>query len=304
MGLEILTTAIVYVIVLFFYGRAIRQARKELPGKPLILPFLLRISSAAVLSVLCFSSEGLDRTYLSSYAFLLCVTLLYSLSKVYEVGRLTYEKKTMALLAKQKKEQFEMSKKNIDYINIKCHDLRKQIALLQGGKVSNEKLQEIEKNISIYDNMAHTDDATLDTILSEKGLYCEREGIRFTCMADGKLLSFLDISDVCAIVRNLLDNAVEATEKIQDRSKRLISLTIRKERNLLHIECYNTYDGILKKEKDTIATRKEDHLEHGFGLKSIRYSVDNYNGRMRLSTKDDVFTADILITIPVEPLVP
>ena len=298
MGLELAVMAAVYLVVFFFYGKYIRRITDKIPVRKLIPPFALMLGAAAVLSVFCFSATGADRILFSTYAALLCLTMLYAMYMVYEAAHLFYERKTLRAVAAKQKEQYEISKNNIEYINIKCHDLRKQIDLLRGGKVSDEKLNELRERVSIYDSAARTGNETLDVILSEKGLYCEREGIRFTCMADGKRLAFLDAVDLCAIFCNLLDNAVEAVMKIPDRENRMISLQVAPLGNLVHIVVYNNYTEEAVRENGTFRTTKEDRRDHGFGLKSVRMAVEQYRGEMKIYTGGGVFSVNILLPLP------
>lgn len=298
MGIELAVMAAVYLLVFFFYGKYIRRITESIRASKLILPFSLMLGAAAILSVFCFNATGTTRILLSTYAALLCATMLYAMYMVYEAAHLLYEKQTLRAVAAKQKEQYEISKNNIEYINIKCHDLRKQIDLLRGGKVSDEKLNELRERISIYDSAARTGNETLDVILSEKSLYCEREGIRFTCMADGETLAFLDAVDLCAIFCNLLDNAIEAVMKIPDREQRMISLKIAPLGNLVHIVVYNNYAEETVLENGAYCTTKADRRNHGFGLKSIKMAVEQYRGEMKIYTNGGVFSVNILIPLP------
>lgn len=294
--LEFSVMLVIFLLVFFFYGKYIRRATEDLQGKKLILPFALMLGAAAVLSVFCTGQTGEVRILLSCYALLLCATMLFAMYQLHEVGRLLYEKKTIRAVAVKQKEQYEMQKRNIDYINIKCHDLRRQLELLRGGKVSDEKLQEMQRGVSIYDSFAHTGNETLDVILSDKGLYCEQEGIRFTCMADGAKLNFLDAVDLCAIFCNLLDNAIEAVMQVQEKDQRMISLKVTCVGNLVHIGIFNNYAHV--EGQGTFQTTKQNAQEHGFGLKSVRMAVEQYKGEMKVYAKNGVFNVNILLPVP------
>lgn len=297
-AIELGVMAVVYLFVFFFYGKYARRITEDVRGHKLILPFSLMLGAAAILSVFCVNATGTTRILFSIYASLLCATMLYAMYMVYEAAQLLYEKKTLRAVAAKQKEQYEMSKNNIDYINVKCHDLRKQIDLLRGGKVSDEKLRELRESISIYDSVARTGNETLDVILSEKGLFCEREGIRFTCMADGESLAFLDAVDLCAIFCNLLDNAIEAVMKIPDRERRMISLKVAPLGNLVHIVAYNNYEEAAVLENGAFRTTKSDRRDHGFGIKSVRMAVESYRGEMKIYTQGGVFSVNILLPRP------
>lgn len=285
----------VYLVVFVFFRKYISRVTEEVQWKSLIFPLALMMAAAAVLSVFCSDYTGVARILMSTYAVLLCAAMLFMLHKVYEVCRLTYEKKILCAINAKQREQFEISKSNIEYINIKCHDLRKQLDLLRGGNVTDKKIEELRRNISIYDCSVHTGNKTLDVILSEKGLYCEREGIKFTCMADGAKLDFLDTMDLCAIFGNLLDNAIEAVMKISDPSRRLISVKVDAVGNMVHICVYNNFEHELVGGSDGYRTTKPDKLDHGFGLLSVRNTVETNGGQMKITACDGVFCVDILL---------
>lgn len=64
-----------------------------------------------------------------------------------------------------------------------------------------------------------TGNKVLDTVLTTKSLYCNKHGIIFTCVADGTLLDFMDVMDICSIFGNALDNAIECEMKIPEKEK-------------------------------------------------------------------------------------
>ena len=299
---EFLVTASVFAFMFFVYRRMIAGAADILESEKLILPFALLLVFAVVFSVLGFNYDSpRERLLLGGYAALLCMVMLYAMYKVSQIARAVNEKRTAQALAAKQKEQYEAYRKNIDYINEKCHDLKRQIEYLRGGVVSDEKIAEMKRIISIYDNTASTGNETLDVILSENGLRCEREGISFTYMADGALLSFMDAVDICAVFCNLLDNAVEAASHIAERDRRMISLRISRMGNLAHIVAINSYRLPLERDEDGFRTTKQDKAAHGFGLKSIKAVVGAYNGEMKIYADGGVFEVNILLPVPEVP---
>ena len=99
-------------------------------------------------------------------------------------------------------------------------------------------LDEIERSIQIYDSTItiETGNEVLDTVLTEKSLYCEQHQITMTCVADGSKLGFLDGVDVYAIFGNALDNAIESVSKVPEPEKRLIAVSVWSRSGLLLIQ--------------------------------------------------------------------
>jgi sensor histidine kinase regulating citrate/malate metabolism len=132
------------------------------------------------------------------------------------------------LLLEKEHEQYRLSKENIAIINQKCHDLKHQIRAVR--KVTEEErdqyLREVEESISIYESIVQTGNEVLDTILTEKSLYCREKGITISCVADGKLLEFINPMDLYSLFGNALDNSIEAVEQFEEEEKRQIDVLI------------------------------------------------------------------------------
>lgn len=198
-------------------------------------------------------------------------------------------------------EHYKLSKENIQLINVKCHDIRKYLSSLymQETKMrpDDKFKREMERSIRIYDALVRTDNEALDVILTEKSLYCAKHHIRMTCMADGKLLGFIDEMDLYSLFGNLLDNAIESVQKIGEENKRVINLDVRGAESFLRIQVENYYCGeVVFKDKFPVTTKKDTDF-HGFGFRSIQMVVDKYGGIMQIHTCDDIFSVNILIPL-------
>lgn len=106
----------------------------------------------------------------------------------------------------------------MELINIKCHDLKHWFQRLQGlsGSAYEKEAKEIQKALTIYDSMFQTGNQILDTILTEKKLYCEYNKINMTCIAEGEKLDFLSESEICSLFGNIVDNAVTAVSHLEE----------------------------------------------------------------------------------------
>ena len=198
--------------------------------------------------------------------------------------------------------QYKQSRESIDLINYKYHDLKHQIAVLrcEDDPVKREEfLKRMEEEISQYEAQNKTGNKVLDTVLTSKSLYCAKHGITFTCVADGKLLDFMDVMDICSIFGNALDNAIECELKIADKEKRLIHVTVSQQKNFLILRFENYYEGGLHYKEGKLVTTKKEKKYHGYGLKSIRYTVNRYEGAISIDTKENWFDLKILIPIAI-----
>lgn len=194
--------------------------------------------------------------------------------------------------------RYEQDKQIHEAINIKCHDIRHQIAAL-GEEGYKGELEKIGKLVNIYDTAPHTQNAALDVILGGKMLACNNQGITLTCLADGRRMGFMEDSDIYALFGNILDNAIEATLAVPDAEKHMISLTVGTTGDLLLIESQNFFHGELTFKEGLPETNKENKDYHGFGTRSIRILTEKYGGDLKLSAQDGVFSLSIMLPIPV-----
>ena len=201
-------------------------------------------------------------------------------------------------LRQQMKEQYEMTRENIDLINHKCHDLRHQIAGLRFVKDNQQRddtLREIEKSVMIYDLSVKTGNEVLDTVLTEKGLICADNQITWTCMADGSKMDFISPVDIYTIFGNALDNAIESSRKLPEKDRRIIRVVVRQEYGGAFIQISNYYDSISSLPDGRLETTKADKENHGFGLSSIQRIVKSYGGTMNIETNGGIFLLSLLI---------
>ena len=198
--------------------------------------------------------------------------------------------------------QYLLSRETIEMINRKYHDIKHLIAALRAepdAQVREQWLQAMEEDIQAYEVQNKTGNRVLDTVLTGKSLYCQNQGIELLVVADGKLLSFMDVADICTVFGNALDNAIECEQKIPDKSKRIIRLVLSAQKQflLLKVENYCPFHADFR--DGLPATTKEDPSNHGFGLKSIRHTAQKYGGSITAAIEDDWFVLKMLI--PMEP---
>ena len=196
--------------------------------------------------------------------------------------------------------QYKQSRESIELINYKYHDLKHQIAVLRSEedpKKREEFLNRMEEEIRQYEAQNKTGNKVLDTVLTTKSLYCAKHGITFTCVADGTLLDFMDVMDICSIFGNALDNAIECELKIPEKEKRLIHVTVSKQKQFLILRFENYCEETLQYQEGTPVTTKKEKEFHGYGLKSIQYTVNKYDGAVSMNLEDNWFELKVLIPI-------
>ena len=247
----------------------------------------------ALLIVFSDMRQSSDIGYIigSIYTVANCLFILYILKYIIATENLEVDKRTLEQRLRLEGEQLAASKETIDIINIKCHDMKHQIALLR-RQTNSEILDKLEQTIDIYDLSLQTGNVALDILLAEKGLVCKSKSIKFTCIADGGQLSFINEVDIYSLFGNALDNAITAVENL-DEDKRTVAITVKQSVGLvsIHIENYCAHhyeysDGLP-------VTTEPDKNYHGFGMKSIKSIIEKYHGFMDVSDSDNVFKLNI-----------
>ena len=198
---------------------------------------------------------------------------------------------------KSKYQQFEIAEKNIQFINMKCHDLRKQLRNMKSkkDKLSEEDFNLLIDSLNFYDTDVKTGSESIDSFIQDRILYCKSLNIDFTTLIDANAFGNMVPSDIYFLLVNIVDNAIEAVQQIEDPNKRVISLTVSKKQGLMFIEETNYYEGKVEVRKDgTIKSHREGKLR-GYGTKSIAYIVNKYEGRMEHNVKNNIFSLKIVI---------
>lgn len=235
------------------------------------------------------------------YAIFCCVVLLYIQLHQFRALHLQSELDLQQRLWQESKAQYELSRENIELINQKCHDLKHQIGALRSmtdGAERESKLNELEESVMIYDSIVETGNSTIDTVLTEKSLICERSQIILTCIADGECLRFMDAIDLYTIFGNLLDNAIECVRELENSQKRVISLSIFSRADFIFIQCENYYEKELNLVNGLPRSTKAPDGYHGFGITGIKKTAEKYDGFLTLETQGNIFL--LRITIPAQ----
>lgn len=234
-----------------------------------------------------------DSVTVSLYAIaaaLMALVVQLVLSKIVELQHIN---ETMSLLWEKERQHYEQSKKAIDTINIKYHDLKH---MLRGLHIPQEEISAIESAVQVYGSQVRTGSEALDILLTENTLRLEEEGIILTYMGNGGDLGFMSTMDVYSLFGNAVNNAVEAVRRVKDPEKRIINIVTERKGNLVSINISNFFAGELIFEDDLPATtKKEEEGFHGFGMRSMKLIAEKYGGGLTAAADKEVFNLGIYL---------
>ncbi len=226
------------------------------------------------------------------------IAVLYAYHVQVKEIQIRFEKETLHNIMEMQYKNYQLSKENIDMVNRKYHDLKHQINLLKTqayvGK-STSYLEKMEHEIRVYETQNKTGNQILDAVLTNKAMICQNKEIELKFIVDGEALSFMEDMDVSALFGNMLDNAIESAEKQQEKQKRLIWLYVTKEKQFVRIRTENYCDEKIRFKNGMPVTTKKDRRLHGYGMKSIKSTVEKYHGSVVAAQENNWFELKILL---------
>lgn len=226
------------------------------------------------------------------------IAVLYAYHIQVKEVQIRFEKDALHNIMEMQYKNYQLSKENIDMVNQKYHDLKHQINILKTqsytGK-STSYLEKMEREIRVYETQNKTGNQILDAVLTNKAMICQNKEIELKFIIDGEALSFMDDMDVSALFGNMLDNAIESAEKQQEKQKRLIWLYVTREKQFVRIRTENYCDEKIHFKNGMPVTMKKDRRLHGYGMKSIKSTVEKYHGSVVAAQENNWFELKILL---------
>ncbi|MBR2884957.1 MAG: GHKL domain-containing protein [Clostridia bacterium] len=179
------------------------------------------------------------------------------------------------------------------------HDYKNHIqvmrASLEMGNLTElgNYLGELSVDLNTVDTVIKTGNVMADAILNSKLALCKVKNIPYDVTANIPEACSVNDVELCAIIGNLLDNAMEACEKIEDKSERFIRVYIGLFKEQLYINVTNSMTGTpVKKGKAYKSSKGENH---GFGLMRVDRIAGKYNGFVNRQFEDGVFGTEIML---------
>ena len=227
----------------------------------------------------------------SMYAITSCIMALVVQFVLYRLIDLQAENTAVQLLWQEERKQYELSKKTIDTINIKYHDLKHK---LKNMDLPREEVESIKDAVRIYGSRIRTGNEVLDVLLTENSLRCSEEGISLTYTGNGADFSFMQTMDIYSLFGNAVSNAMEAVSKLGDPEKKIIDITSERIGDMVNIRICNYFDGdIVMGDALPKTSKKEEEGFHGFGMKSMAIIAEKYGGGLNISTDGDLFILNV-----------
>ena len=179
------------------------------------------------------------------------------------------------------------------------HDLNNHLGtlyqLLDTDKLSEAKeyIERISEPIKNLNSVIWTGIDVVDVILNSKIEKAQKLNVDLIYNVEFPANSNIQPHDICVILSNLIDNAIEAVAK-GDNSKE-VKVTMRKINNFLTIQVVNAIFEPVRLKGGKIVTTKSDMLLHGWGMQSVTAAAENYEGSVKYTFDNEQFVVTVML---------
>lgn len=211
---------------------------------------------------------------------ILCLYITVNLSETH--------KREEQLIIDQRRSEYsqqyaQMIKEQYEQTRRLRHDMKQYTDTVRGllktenMKAAESLAEEQTEILSSITTVINVDNDFLNAILNSKLSFAKSKNIDVLCSIENDISGIEDI-DLCNLVGNLLDNAITAAEKCEPDS-RLIEVNISSSGSRFIVTVRNSICCSVLNENPKLKSTKQDTSEHGFGIKTIKYLAEKYNGR-------------------------
>lgn len=206
------------------------------------------------------------------------------------------EKETLLVREEISKKQYGELAELISQNRQIVHDIKNHLLVIKeyARQGKNENIENyvngISKEYAVSMSKYWSGNQVIDFILNQKISQAEKKGIEVT-VKTGPIGNIpLSESEICALFGNLLDNAIEASQKIVD-GKRWVEVYLSQKRNMLFVEIANNFltDPIFEN-GDPVSLKGSSH---GYGIKSVKRVVEQYDGMMTYKVSNKIFRVNL-----------
>lgn len=197
----------------------------------------------------------------------------------------------------------EEQKRIMENFRREKHDWINKLIVLKNELQSENRelaIQEIDKiiqNSQMRQIISDTGNKCIDALINVKYTVAKGKEIEFILKIFIPEELPIDQCDIGVVLGNLLDNAIEATEKCNKSERKIkIIMGIKKEALVMAIE--NPFEHQLQVDKNgNLLSTKGDVTKHGYGISSIKKVVEKYNGDVIIDTEDSIFSVTVTMNL-------
>ena len=242
----------------------------------------------------------LVRLFAGTGALACCLILVDSIEAIREKECLKSNLKLTEKLQKVQAYHYESLYENMAATRKIRHDLRHQFVVLQNylenghAKEALAYLYKYQVDLTKQESIPLCAVPVLDALLKNWQETATNYGIKTDMMLELPPKLPVDDFDLCVLVGNLLENASEACQCVQ-QNERQATLKMRVVGNILVLTLDNTFDGKCVYSGNRLLSSKREYREPGIGLTSVEDIAKKYQGELQIKQNDNVFCVSVLL---------
>ena len=292
--------AVRFVVWVIYHIMKIREVR---------INHLILLGGASILSYLdmfyLYMHAYFDEKVIQIGTFTLAIAILCLIVVGLLVGSLYYLQKEKNVEIEQRDialannyTRFYNLYGEIKYIS---HDMKNHLNILEDYmrhmeyQKAYDYMTKLREPVLQIEQYVHSGNRVIDTVLNDKFVLAQRNNIKINQEIDNIGEVGVSDKDLCIILSNLLDNAIEACLRCKNQEM-WIDITLRKLTYGLIFKISNSkYGNLIITENGKYLTTKDDKKIHGIGLESVKYILKKYDGNMKIESNDRTFCVSIVI---------
>ncbi|MBS4830621.1 ATP-binding protein [Ruminococcus callidus] len=297
--LGMLGTNIIYLWLIGLMHRLINKRVRDLPVKYWALIILIPIISIFWLQTILDSFTVNDSISYFSLSISLAGIIFINIAmfNFFESYEDKIKLKYLETLKQQEQENYKLLTLSYKQVREFKHDIENQFSVLE-DMLENDDIGAAKKylvKLSSFVRLANrpccTGNNAIDSIVNIKGSLAQTYGIKFICKANIITSIKADELELCRIIGNCLDNAIEGCLRC-DAFHKHIWFSISEEQEKLFLVITNTSDKV---DVNVLSSTKKDEGLHGIGISSIKSSVNRLDGLIKFECDNEIFKVNIMI---------
>ena len=293
---------IMFLLVLIVHFGKRKLNVENISIKYLVILSVLPFTTLSMLIIMYQVMFVIDNTKLKLMFIISSILLIFSniitfsvINRQNSLAKAEYELKLLKdNIDEQTKHYTELQSSHEEIRQIR-HNIKSMcigtIAELKVGKTDNA-IEQLQSNIDIIEKSSKTIDTghpSIDSIIENKLIKCDELNITANLSYQYRELITVNEIEIAVIVGNILDNAIEACQKVDCSEKEIWGSIVVDRQNII-INIKNTAIS-----SNNLKTSKIDKKSHGYGLKSISHIAKKYNGYAKFSFNDNIFTSYVIL---------
>ncbi len=218
------------------------------------------------------------------------------------MARQDAEMQAMALRERYAVENLEIMRQSQEETRRQRHEMRHHLALLEGmlsqkqDDRASDYMQSLLGEMASLPSDSYSDNMVINAIVGHYLNAAKADGIRTAAEIKAGTELPLEDGELCVLLTNLLENALEACRAMKPEKDRFITLSILSDDEHLLINCENSTDVSPTAAADgSFSSSKPDAQNHGYGLPAIRRIVEKHYGMMNTTCADGRFIVKVTI---------